>query len=130
MGLINNLIVIIYIVLNEYVITLKKNMVEKSIRQKFRLKNKDEARNYFLEAKKTKCIDGQHKKLCTAVNYIEHFVIMASAVTECASTSAFASLIDFPGGTTSSAMGLKICSMTAIIKKFKSINKKRGNMMK
>ena len=33
-------------------------MVEKSIRQKFRLKNKDEARNYFLEAKKTKCIDG------------------------------------------------------------------------
>ena len=85
----------------------------------------------FLKQKKQNALMGEkHKKLCTAVNYIEHFVIMASAVTECASTSAFASLIDFPGGTTSAAMGLKICSMTAIIKKFKSINKKRGNMMK
>ena len=83
----------------------------------------------FLKQKKQNALMGEkHKKLCTAVNYIEHFVIMASAVTECASTSTFASLIDFPVGITSSAMGLKMCSMTAIIKK--SINKKRGNMMK
>ena len=34
---------------NEYIITLRKNTAEENISQKFRLKNIDEARNYFIE---------------------------------------------------------------------------------
>ena len=34
---------------NEYIITLKKNMVEKNIRQEFRVKKIEEKKNYFIE---------------------------------------------------------------------------------
>ena len=59
----------------------------------------------------------KHKKVCTTLNYIEHFLILASAITGCISISAFASLIGIPIGITSSAVGLKICAVTARIKK-------------
>ena len=64
----------------------------------------------------------KHKKLYKTVNYIEHFLILASTITGCVSISAFASLV--PIGITSSAVGLKICAITAGIKKYKSIIKK------
>ena len=38
--------------------------------------------------------------------------------------STFANLVGIPIGTTSSATGLKICAITAAIKKYKSIIKK------
>ena len=38
----------------------------------------------------------KHKKVCTTVNYIEHFLILASTVTGCISISAFSSLIGIP----------------------------------
>ena len=38
--------------------------------------------------------------------------------------STFATLVGIPIGTTSSAIGLKICAITAAIKKYKSIIKK------
>ena len=38
---------------------------------------------------------------------------------------AFVSLVDIPAGITSSALGLKICVITAGIKKYKSIIKKK-----
>ena len=66
-----------------------------------------------------------HKKVCTALNYIENFLILASTITGCISISAFASLIDIPMGITSSAIVLKICEVTAGIKKYKSIIKKK-----
>ena len=34
----------------------------------------------------------KHKKVCTALSYIEHLSILASAVTGCVSISAFVSL--------------------------------------
>ena len=34
---------------NEYIITLKKSIVEENINQEFRLKNIDETKNYFIE---------------------------------------------------------------------------------
>ena len=34
---------------NEYIITLKKNMVEKNIRQEFRVKKIEETKNSFIE---------------------------------------------------------------------------------
>ena len=59
------------------------------------------------------------------LNYIEHFLILASAITGCVSISAFASLLDIHIGITSSAIGLKICAIAPGIKKYKSIIKKK-----
>ena len=61
------------------------------------------------------------------VNYIEHFLILASTITGCISISAFASLLGIPVGYTSSAIGLTICAIAAGIKKYKSILKKKEN---
>ena len=66
-----------------------------------------------------------HIKVCTTLNYIEHFLILGSTITGCISISAFASLVGIPIGLISSAVGLKIFSMTAGIKKYKSIVKKK-----
>ena len=42
--------------------------------QEFRLKNIDETKNYFLEEiKQNELISGEYKKVCTTVNYIEHY---------------------------------------------------------
>ena len=49
----------------------------------------------------------KHKKVCTTLNYIEHFLILPSTITRCISISAFASLIGIPIGITSSAIGFK-----------------------
>ena len=51
--------------------------------------------------------------------------VLVSTVTGCVSISAFASLVCVPFGITSSAVGLKICAITAGIKKYKSIIKKK-----
>ena len=59
------------------------------------------------------------------MNYIEHLLILISAVTGSVSISAFASLVGIPIGITTSAVGLKICVITAEIKKYKSIIKKK-----
>ena len=50
------------------------------------------------------------------MNYIDHLLTLASAVTGCISIFAFASLVGFPIGIVSSA-GLKICTISAGIKK-------------
>ena len=52
-------------------------------------------------------------------------LIWASTVTGCVSISAFASLFASPVGITSSAVGIKICAITAGIKTYKSIIKKK-----
>ena len=101
-------------------------MVEKNISQEFRLKNTNETKNYFVEEiEQNELISNKHKKICTALNCIEHFLILASTVTECISISVFASLVDIPIGITSSVIGLKICAVTPEIKKYKSIIKKK-----
>ena len=58
----------------------------------------------------------KHRKACTALNYIEHFLILASRLTGYISVSAFASLLGITIGITISAIGLKICAITAGIK--------------
>ena len=60
------------------------------------------------------------------MNYIDHLLIVISIVTGCVSISSilFDSLVGIPIGITSSAIGLKICAITAEIKKYKSIIKK------
>ena len=69
----------------------------------------------------------KHKKVCTTPNYIKHFLILGSTITGCASISSFASLVGSPIGITSSAIGLEICAITAVIKKYKSITKEKKN---
>ena len=64
------------------------------------------------------------KKFSRILNYIGHLLIVTSTIIGCVSISAFTSLISIPIGITSSAIRLKICVITAGIKKCKSIIKK------
>ena len=93
-------------------------MAAENLSQEFRLKNIDETRNYLIEEINwNQLISKKHKMVCTTLNYIEHFLILVSAVTGCVSISAFPSLVGIPIVITSSAVGLKICVITAAIKK-------------
>ena len=67
----------------------------------------------------------KHKKVYATLNYIEHFLILVSKITGCIQISAFATVLGIPIGITSSSIGLKICAITAGIKKYNSIIKKK-----
>ena len=67
----------------------------------------------------------EHKKVCTTLNYIEHFLILTSTITRCISISAFPSLLGIPIGIKTSEIGIKICAITAGIKKCQSIIRKK-----
>ena len=67
----------------------------------------------------------KHKKVGTALSYIEHFLVLDSTITGCISISVFVSLLSIPIGITSSEIALEICAIAAGIKKFKSIIKKK-----
>ena len=106
-------------------------MVEGNTSKKFRLKNVNKTRNYCLEEiEQNELMTRKRKKVCTTLSYIEHFLILASTITEYLSIYAFASLLGIPSFAitsyelliiTSSAIGLKICAITAGVKKCKSI---------
>ena len=101
-------------------------MSEENKNQEFRFKNIDKTRNYFVEEiKQNELMNKKHKKICTTLNYIKHFLILSSYITGYDSISAFSSLIGTPIRITSSAIGLRICKITAGIKKYKSIIKKK-----
>ena len=93
-------------------------MVKENLKQEFRLKNIDETINYFLEEiKQNELISRKHKKVYTALNYIEHFLILASTITGCILVFAFTSFsFSIPIGIWSSAMRFKICAIAAGIK--------------
>ena len=98
----------------------------KNLSQEIRLKNISETRNYLPEeVNQNKLMSRQHKKVCTTLNYIEHILILASTITGCISISDFAYLIGVSIGITSSAIGSKMCTIAARIKRFKSIIKKK-----
>ena len=83
--------------------------------EEFRLKKIDNGRNYFLEEiEKNELMSRKRKKVCATLNYIEHFLILASTITGCISISASASLLGIPIGITSSSIGLKICAIAAV----------------
>ena len=67
----------------------------------------------------------KHKKVYRVLNYIEHLLVLISTVTGWDSISTFASLVCLRIGITSSAIGLKTCVITAGIKNYKSIIKKK-----
>ena len=101
-------------------------MVEENLSQEFRLINIDETRNYLIEEiNRNGLTTKRHKNVCTTLNYIKQFLILASTITGCISISAFTSLIGILIRITSSAIGLKICAIAARIKKYKSVVKKK-----
>ena len=55
-------------------------MVVENIGQEFRLKSIDETRNYLIEEiNRNELMRKKHEKVCTTLNYIEHFFIIASS---------------------------------------------------
>ena len=85
-----------------------KIMLEENVNQEFRLKKAHEIRNYLIQE-----INWNIRKI---LNYIEHLLIAIFTITGCVSISAFTSLVGITIGITSSAIGLKICVITARIK--------------
>ena len=78
-------------------------MDEENISQEFRLKNVDETRNCFHEEiNQNELMGSKHKNVCPTLNYIEHFLILASIITGRISILAFASFLGIPIGITSS----------------------------
>ena len=64
-------------------------MVEENISKEFRLTNIDKTRNYFLEEiEQNELMIKKHIKVCATLNYIEHFLILGSAITRGISISA------------------------------------------
>ena len=76
--------------------------------QEFRFKKIDEIRNYFLEEiEQHELMSREHKKVCTPLNYIEHFLILPSANTGYILISAFVSFLGILIGIASSAIRLQ-----------------------
>ena len=83
----------------------------------------DEVRNYFIiKINQNELMSEEHKKVCRVLKYIERLLILISTVTGCV-FSPFAPLVGVPVGIISS-IELKIYTITAGIKKHKSIIKK------
>ena len=100
--------------------------MEEEASLEFRLRKIDETKNYLLnEIKHNDLMRKNYKKTYAYLNYVRYLLILASTVTGCVSISAFASLVCIPVGITSSAIGIKTCAITAGIKKYKSIIKKK-----
>ena len=101
-------------------------MVEENISQEFWLKNEGETKNYFnKETDQNELMSEKWRKVCIDLNYIDHFHLLASAITKCVSISTVASVLGIRIGVISSAIGLKICAVTPENEKYKSIIKKK-----
>ena len=100
-------------------------MFEEIRSEEFRLINIDETRNFMIEKiNQNELMSKKHKKVCTTLNYIQQ-LYSSNYNYQIISISAFASLAGIPIGITRSGIGLKICAITAGIKKYKSIIKKK-----
>ena len=65
----------------------------------------------------------KYRKVCTTLNYIQQFLILAFTINECISIKYF--LLSIPIGTASSRIVSKYLAITAWVKKYKSIIKKK-----
>ena len=103
-----------------------KSFKNKMSSLKFRLQKIDETRNYLLEeTKHNDLVNEKYKNTFKYLNYVEFFLILASTITGCVLISRFTWLVGVLVGITSSAVRLKVCAITAGIKKYKSIKKKK-----
>ena len=67
----------------------------------------------------------KHKKVCTTLNSTKHILILGSTAAGCNSISDFAFLVSIPIGITTSAIGLRFWAISAAIRNYKSIIKKK-----
>ena len=89
------------------------------------MKNIDKTRNYFVEEiEQNELISSKHKKVCTGLIYFKHLLILI-LITRGISISTFASLVGITKGIASSAATIEIYPITAGIKMYKSIIKKK-----
>ena len=94
-------------------------MIEEA-RLEFRLIKNDETRNYLLdEIKHNKLMSEKYKKTCKYLNYLAQLIVLVLTVTGSVLICAFTSLVFFPVGVINSALGIKICGISAGIKKYK-----------
>ena len=70
-------------------------------------------------------VSNKHNKGCEIFNCTEHLLMSTPVVTVCVSFFVFVSLVGILVGIASSAATVKICAITAVIKKYKSIIKKK-----
>ena len=86
--------------------------------KEIRLKKIDETRNDLIEEiNRNELLSKKHEKVCRVLNYIDHSFIVISTIIVCFSIFAFASLVGVLIGMANSTIGLKICVITAEIKK-------------
>ena len=97
-------------------------MLEENINHEFRWNKINEIRNYLIkEINQNELMSKNHQKVCTVLNYINHSLVSNSTITGCVSIT----LVGISIGIASSTIGLKICVITAGIKKYKSMIKKK-----
>ena len=102
-------------------------MIQKKNKSTIEIKKKlDETRNYFIKlTKRNDLISKKYKNVYTVLNYIENLLILATMVVGCVLVSVFASSVIISIGIASSAVGLEICVITARIKNYVSIIKRK-----
>ena len=94
------------------------------------MENIDKKRSYFIkEINQNDLISKKQKKVFTALNYIEHLLVLTSVITRCVLISAFTSFVGIPTGILSCRVGLKIYAITTGIKKYESMIKQNMTNM-
>ena len=93
--------------------------INKYLKKKIQLNCNSLIRNSLIEEiNQNELLNKKHENIYRVFNYIEHLFILISTATGCISISAFASLVGVRVEITNSARGLKICVITAGVKKF------------
>ena len=86
-------------------------MAKENVNLDFRLRKIDETINYILdEIKHNDLMSENDKKVSSALNFCEHFLVFVFPVSGCILISAFASLFGVPVGIARSAVVLNICA--------------------
>ena len=91
-------------------------MTKGNLNLDFRSKNR-----WNEEIKDNELMSKKLQKVCRVLNYPKYILILISPVSGCDSISAFALLVENTVGVTSSEIELKICGITAAVKKYKVI---------
>ena len=88
-----------------------------------KIKKIDETRNYLFE--EINYNDLMYEKYKKYLNYVQCLLTLVSTVIGWVSIFVLALLVFVPLGITSSAVGIKICAIFAVIKKYLSFIKKK-----
>ena len=105
----------------QYIHMLRANMSS----LEFRWKNRWNKKLFFKKIINNDLLSEKYKNTCKYLNYAEHLLILASTVTVCVLISAFTAVVAVPVDIMSSAGKIKTFAITAGIKKYKSVIRKK-----